>query len=166
MRREALISPCDKYRYWLLREWDPSCQMVLWVMLNPSTADGSKDDATIRRCIEFSRRWGYGSLMVVNLFAYRATDPKELYRVGLVESVGPNNWTWLETMAGRTDKGIMAWGNGGYYPRPDLPTHRGGWWHLGMTKNREPLHPLARGKSFIPYDRPLTRFSLNQEAKS
>lgn len=159
MRREALISPCGKYRYWLLREWAPSERMpVLWCMLNPSTADGMQDDATIRRCIEFSKRWGYGSLIVVNLFAYRSTDPKALIAAGLVESVGPDNWGWLERHCGQTAKGIVAWGNGGWYPRPDLPRHPGGWWHLGKTNGGEPKHPLARGKSFIPYTQPLASF--------
>jgi hypothetical protein len=131
---------------------------VLWVMLNPSTADASQDDATIRRCIKFSQIWGFGSLLVVNLFAYRSTDPKALLKVGPVESVGPDNWTELVAAAGRTAKGVAAWGNGGWYPRPDLPTHSGGWWCLGKTNSGEPLHPLARGKSFVPYDRPLTAF--------
>lgn len=151
-----MISPCEKYRYWLLREWDPMLRAVLWVLLNPSTADATTDDATIRRCIEFSKRWGYGSLLAVNLFAYRATDPKAILRAGPVESVGPDNWTTLQTAVQHTDRGIVAWGNGGFYPRPDIPPHPGGWWHLGKTNNGEPLHPRARGKSFIPYDRPLT----------
>lgn len=163
IRRDALISPCARYRYWLSRDWglypsSPTYSRVLWVMLNPSTADASVDDATIRRCIAFSQRWRYDGMVVVNLFAYRSTDPKALLKVGAVESVGPDNWTELQAAVERTSKGIAAWGNGGWYPRPDLPHHPGGWWCLGKTASGEPLHPLARGKSFVPYDRPLTEY--------
>lgn len=160
MIRRALISDCGKYRYRLYREWDSSNDRlpVMWVMLNPSTADHTKDDATIRRCIEFSKRWGYGSMWVGNLFGYRATNPKELYTQGFVLSVGPDNAHELDQMAQRSSKIIVAWGNGGFYPRPDVPFCPGGRWHLGKTNNGEPKHPLARGKSFTPYDQPLTEW--------
>ena len=159
MKRDALISACGRYRYWLLREWAASERMpVLWMMLNPSTADAQQDDATIRRCIEFSKRWGYGSLLVVNLFAFRSTYPKDLFTVSWSDAKGPENDGWIARHCGQTSKGIVAWGNGGYYPRPQLPTHPGGWWHLGKTANGEPKHPLARGKSFIPYEQPLAAF--------
>lgn len=74
----ATISPCQKYRYALGRCWDHAGKRVVFAMLNPSVADATADDPTIRRCIRFARKWGYGSLEVVNLFAWRATDPKEL----------------------------------------------------------------------------------------
>lgn len=73
----ATISTCGKYRYWLERVWSEAPPQV-FIMLNPSTADANEDDPTIRRCIEFAKREGAGGLIVVNLFAYRATDPKEL----------------------------------------------------------------------------------------
>jgi len=78
--------------------------------------------------------------------------------IGPVESVGPDNRSWLQRHAGQTAKGVVAWGNGGHYPRPELPPHPGGWWHLGTTQSGEPKHPLARGKHFIPYDQALTEY--------
>lgn len=74
----ADMSPCGLYRWRLWRVWDDARQQVCFVMLNPSTADGSKDDPTIRRCRGFARSWGYGGFVVVNLFAWRATKPADL----------------------------------------------------------------------------------------
>lgn len=73
----ANISDCGKYRYWLERKWSKAAPQV-FIMLNPSTADASLDDPTITRCTNFSKREGAGGLIVVNLFALRATDPKQL----------------------------------------------------------------------------------------
>lgn len=81
MIKSAIISECGKYRYSLSRIWDENKANVLFIMLNPSTADGDVDDPTIRRCIGFAKSWGYGGIYVGNLFAYRATDPKELLKV-------------------------------------------------------------------------------------
>ncbi len=165
MIKDAQISDCGKYRYRLFRKWDMETERmpVMWLMLNPSTADASIDDPTIRRCIKFSQTWGYGAMFVGNLFAYRATNPKELYAVG--DAVGPENRYHLELMANQSAKIIVAWGNGGLYPRPPLPFCPGGAWHLGLTNSREPKHPLARGKAFIPYTQPLAAFTNSGEAK-
>lgn len=89
----AIISPCGTYRYLLTRSWgDERGPKALWVMLNPSTANADLDDPTIRRCISFSKRFGCTRLAVVNLFAYRATDPKEL-EGKQVYRIGPENTT-------------------------------------------------------------------------
>src|SRR5438105_250311 len=74
----AWFSPDKQYRYLLTRSWDHIPQAMTWIMLNPSTADAFRDDPTIRRCISFARREGCGSIRVVNLFALRATDPRDL----------------------------------------------------------------------------------------
>ncbi len=73
----AKLSECGRYRYSLERRWAPG-PMACWLMLNPSTADASQDDPTIRRCISFAKLWGCGGLVVVNIFPLRATDPREL----------------------------------------------------------------------------------------
>ena len=78
MRKSALMSDCGAYRYELRRTWDNTKPIVLWVALNPSTADHVKDDPTNRRIADFSRRWGYGGYVLANLFAYRAIDPQAL----------------------------------------------------------------------------------------
>lgn len=87
LHRAATISSCGRYRYDLVRgEGEPS---ICWLMLNPSTADAHTDDPTIRRVVGFSQRWGFGTVVVVNLFAYRATQPTALLSVD--DPVGPDN---------------------------------------------------------------------------
>src|SRR5262245_13227298 len=103
----AELSPCGRYRYALTRTWGDPKKVVCWVMLNPSTADADQDDPTIRRCLGFSRAWGAGGLVVVNLFALRATDPDQL-RIA-ADPVGPDNDSHLSTAAfGRLV--VAAWG--------------------------------------------------------
>src|SRR5208283_4863268 len=87
--RDAIISPCDNYRYSLVRQWDKSKPYLPFVMLNPSTADARQDDPTIRRCMSFARRERCGGIVVVNLYAFRSTDPKRLRNVE--DPVGPLN---------------------------------------------------------------------------
>lgn len=144
MIRDAQISDCGRYRYRLFRCWDPgSVRMpLLWLMLNPSTADASIDDPTIKRCIGFSQGWGYGSLLVGNLYAFRSTDPDALLSLDYETAVGPENDYHLDLMAQRAEKIVCAWGNPGIKRRKGPPLCPGGWWHLGLTKSRQPKHPL------------------------
>ena len=78
INKSATFSNCRKYRYALSRSWDEKKKIVLFIGLNPSTADEKKDDPTIRRCINYAQSWGFGGLQVANLFAYRATKPTKL----------------------------------------------------------------------------------------
>src|ERR1700677_1476546 len=96
VRKNAMISPCEKYRYRLERFWGPG-HALPFVMLNPSTADANIDDPTIRRCMGFSRREGAGGIIVVNLFAYRATEPSDL--PAGAERIGPENEFYLHAVA-------------------------------------------------------------------
>ena len=75
---EAVISQDERHRYSLTRRWGDGPRVCCWIMLNPSTADATTDDPTIRRCIGFTHAWGYDALTVVNLYAWRATDPADL----------------------------------------------------------------------------------------
>lgn len=113
----AIISDCGKYRYTLSRIWDEAGTRCLFVMLNPSTADASVDDPTIRKCIKFAKAWGHGSLSVVNLFAWRATDPKEIRKVN--SPVGPENDATIATIAALSNFIVCAWGNDGIYGNRD-----------------------------------------------
>jgi hypothetical protein len=98
------------YRYDLLRIWvDREPRLVNFVMLNPSTADASADDPTIRRCLAYARRWGHDGLVVTNLFALRSTDPKELIRDP--EPIGPENDTYLTRWATEADLVVCGWGS-------------------------------------------------------
>ncbi len=111
MEAWAHLSPDDVYRYSLGREWAEGPQTpetVAWVMLNPSTADATIDDATIRRCIGFSQREGFGRLLVVNLYALRATDPSELARHP--DPVGPDNREHIIRAFHDADLIAAAWG--------------------------------------------------------
>lgn len=153
IERGALISDCGKFRYRLWRRWDISLPVACFVMLNPSTADASVDDATIRKCIGFAERLGFGSIEVVNLFAYRATDPKDLRRAGY--PVGPDNdahFEWVAHDADRRGSVICAWGtNAAKLQRPADVIAMLRRWHikpkaLQINGHGIPAHPLM-----LPY---------------
>jgi hypothetical protein len=155
VEKRAEISECEQYRYELTRVWEPAATKATFVMLNPSTADASVDDPTIRRCIGFARTWGFGGIRVVNLYAYRATDPKTLRKVD--DPIGPDNDRWLENAAEYAAYWdcplIAAWGA---IPDParvwrvtHLP-HFDRLKALGVTKDGHPRHPL-----YVKADAPL-----------
>jgi hypothetical protein len=107
MKCSAILSYDGKYRYKLERIWQPECQPIVWIMLNPSKADANLDDPTIRRCIGFSMNWGYGAIEVYNLFAWRATCPDNL--VSATDPIGPENDHWLKSIP-KDRQIIAAWG--------------------------------------------------------
>ena len=149
---DAVISLSGVYRYRLDRKWsiDPGC---MFIMLNPSTADETKDDPTIRRCVSFAKTWGYGSLRVGNLFAIRCTDPKDIE--GFMDPEGPSNDSYLLEMAEESDLVVAAWGaRGGYLGRDtqvmELIGHVRPLHVLGFTKQGHPRHPLYMRADCIP----------------
>ena len=155
--RETIFSPCRQYRYVLWRSWDMFCpRFAMFVGLNPSTADEVTDDPTIRRCIGFAKAWGYGALCMTNLFAYRATDPHQLFAVE--EPVGPDNDVWLAKIAREAMVVIVAWGVHGHYQ--GRATHVSAMLSddsavmpllcLGYTKGQSPRHPLYVPKNQKP----------------
>lgn len=144
---DARLSSDGQYRYWLARVWDRSTESVVFVMLNPSTADATVDDPTIRRCIGFAKAWGYGGLIVVNLFAYRATNPKELSPLPRRVAAGPDNdAAIIEAVTGRDV--IVAWGAlGTLYGRhlhvmALVLDHARSVAMLGKASGGQPRHPL------------------------
>jgi hypothetical protein len=144
--RTALID--GKYRYKLYRRWW-SARCILWVMLNPSIADDKIEDATIRRCIGFSAKWGYGSLYVGNLNPFRSTNPKFL--IPMDDHIALLNTTYLIEMVKESDLVVCAWGTMGTLKPPAfLGTNV---WHMGLTKEGYPKHPLYLNK-----DTTLTRW--------
>lgn len=152
MLGDAVISPCGTYRYALQRHRDFGAGSILFVMLNPSIADGQKDDPTIRRCVDFAWQWGYKSLWVTNAFAYRATDPKQLRRA--IQPVGPDWEVYTSELARNADKIICAWGGNiphyrhvfvAEFLRQFKPLHV-----LGLTKKGMPKHPLYLHKKTMP----------------
>ncbi|MGJ0507453.1 MAG: DUF1643 domain-containing protein [Methylocystis sp.] len=154
---EAVVSPCGAYRYLLLREWSAARPPLAFVMLNPGFADAARDDPTIRRCIGFARREGWGGVVVANLFAYRTPYPSEL--AAAPEPVGPENEATLRLLA-QTSKApiICAWGANAPGPLCDhaiavLGAHGAALLCLGRTKSGAPRHPLyvRRDKAFEPF---------------
>lgn len=146
LKRDAVISDCGRYRYRLLRSWEAAKPRVLFIMLNPSTADTNIDDPTIRSCIRLARSWDYGGIEVVNLFAWRATDPNELGSAS--NPIGPDNDASIEDAAAHSDFTICAWGAHRMAgPRAQevlkIIRRRHGLAHcLGVTKSGAPRHPL------------------------
>lgn len=144
----AVLSPCGTYRYRLDRVWDQDAAPMVWVMLNPSTADHAEDDATIRRCTSFARAAGHGGFTVVNLFALRATDPAHLREHA--DPVGPLNEAALVDATDDAVRVAAAWGD---VSRPErarqaaavtdlLHRHAHALECLGLTVKGHPRHPL------------------------
>lgn len=145
IERNAIISDDQRYRYWLTRRWESDAEPALFVMLNPSTADAEIDDPTIRRCMGFARSWNAGGIVVVNLYAYRATKPADLWTAD--EPIGELNNTWLREMAERYPVVVCAWGANARDDRVRefcYLMHRIGadLKCLGTTKSGAPRHPL------------------------
>lgn len=152
MRRGAVLSNCRTYRYMLWRVWDEDAAIMNVIGLNPSTADETQDDPTIRRCVDFARQWGYGGLVMTNLFAYRATDPKVLATVA--DTVGPENDQHLRIQAYEAGMVVAAWGAHPLaVPRSETVRPLLERFHvmcLGMTKDGAPKHPLYLPKTTKP----------------
>lgn len=150
MEGNAVFSRCRRYRYVLQRTWDANLPTVLFVALNPSTADEIQDDPTVRRCIGFARSWGFGRLVLANLFALRSTDPAAL--AVAQDPIGPRNNTWLRRLSSDAELTIAAWGVHGALRRRDQrvlailrDVHT-----LGRTKAGHPRHPLYLPGSVRP----------------
>lgn len=156
MDKSAQLSECGQYRYRLGRRWS-SEGMVLWIMLNPSTADASVDDRTIGRCIGFAQSWGYGAITVGNIFPYRATKPKDLRNV---DRWGIGNGRHLLDMAREADLIVAAWGSSKFVTPTELGNLFGkfGCIHkrpikcLGKTHSGAPLHPLYQPSDAVLID--------------
>lgn len=166
IRGATLDGPGRIYRLTLWREWDRLKPRVLFVGHNPSTADGDVEDPTTRRWQAFARRWGFGAYTAVNLYPFRAADPDECYRWrdgdnGIESEVDVaiavvKNLEAIRLQAADCQKVVVCWG--------DLPRERVmigavlkeiGLSHrdvycFGLTKNGNPKHPMARGKSRVP----------------
>lgn len=146
--KSAVISPCEKYRYVLKRRIPQPVRWVkkvVFIMLNPSTADHTIDDPTIRRCISFAESWGCTELSVVNLYAYRATDPIDLKTLSAIEAKGPENLNYQLEEINSANLIIAAWGkHGGALGTPEIRNIIAFTEVkcLGKNKDGSPKHPL------------------------
>lgn len=122
----------------------------MFIGLNPSTADETTDDPTLRRCVNYAKSWGYGGVCMANLFAYRATKPEAMKAVA--DPVGIENDEWLQKLAQGANLVVAVWGNDGIYLGrskqvkqliPDLHC-------LKLNKSGEPTHPLYQPRSVVP----------------
>lgn len=144
MQTNAILSEDRKYRYTLSRVWDDNKPKVLFVCLNPSTADENEDDRTVTKCINFAKSWGYGGLLVGNLFALRSTDSSKLYSEE--DPVGPENDRFLQELAQQASLIVAAWGDHGSYMwsstkvKTMFSDKRLKCFKINLSK--EPKHPL------------------------
>lgn len=153
MSSGATFGPRRRYRYRLWRSWNFDAPRVLFVLLNPSTADERLDDPTIRRCIGFARTWGFGGVEIVNIFAYRSTDPAALREI--CDPIGPRNDYHIKAARRRSARCIAAWGNHGMYLDRGARILRtlirlGEVECLCETKTGQPGHPLYISSSTMP----------------
>lgn len=153
MNRETILSSCRQYRYCLWREWDrTNPSYAVFVGLNPSTADEVDDDPTIRRCVGYAERWGHGALCMVNLFAYRATQPRLMKEQ--IAPIGDDNDFWLLEVVKDAAVVVAAWGKDGTHRGRDKTVIRllaGRLSCLGVTKEGHPKHPLYLRKAMEPH---------------
>ena len=146
----AVYSDCERYRYSLTRVWEPAKRRALFVMLNPSTATEVQNDPTVERCERRARHLEFGAFRVTNIFAFRATDPRDMRAAD--DPVGPENDATLLEGADWADDIIAAWGvHGAHRQRgPAVAMLLQGLnkpvFHLGLSKAGHPKHPL-----YLPY---------------
>jgi hypothetical protein len=145
----ATFSEDRSHRWSLWRRWEAGCslgRMLPFIGLNPSTADESLDDPTVRRCISFAHAWNYGGMVMLNIFAFRATDPKDMKSAA--HPIGPSNDHALLEVSKACGRVICCWGtHGAYMNRGEEVVHLLGkkdipFFHLGLTKDGHPKHPL------------------------
>jgi hypothetical protein len=146
MIRDAVISACGQYRYYLVRIWGEG-KLLVFVMLNPSTADANVDDATVRKCTGFAKALGFDGYIIVNLFALRSTDPAGLRKVD--DPIGEHNDYYVREAMKRGGMTIAAWGRHGTYLERDksfIATLPGQLHALRVNSDGTPAHPLM-----LPY---------------
>lgn len=156
------FSPCRKYRYTLWREWtddlfvnrtQPVGSYLMVIGLNHSKADETLDDPTIRRCKDFAKRWGFQALCMTNLFAWRATDPREMKRQS--DPTGPENDDWLYQTAHEAGMILCAWGkHGSHLGRAEFVVKTllvsADLYCLKRNLDGSPQHPLYVNANTLP----------------
>ena len=150
LEKYAYISDDHLYRYSLWRRWGESSKYACFIGLNPSVADGYIDDPTLRRCIDFSKSFGYDAVCLINLFAYRATNPQGMKKAS--EPVGINNDDVIKWITMHSEINIAAWGTlGSFKNRNDeVKSMINTLYYLKLTKNNHPAHPLYLKKDLKP----------------
>ena len=160
MIKDAEISPCGLYRYMLRRIWDEDENFLVFCLLNPSTADEKDDDPTIRKCIGFAKKNGFGGIIIINLFGIRSPNPKNIKIHS--DPFGPDlSRNWIRATH-QSYHFVFGWGNMGLFKNAQMNMHKFFFFGqsplykiycLGKNKNGTPKHPLyvPYTKEFEPY---------------
>lgn len=164
----AVLSDDRRHRYWLARIWSRTLPVLVVCMFNPSTADDKSDDQTIRRLCAWAKRWGYGGILVVNLYSLRSSDPTEVHgrERDAFGDAQPEAWAAALDIAAQQGTPVLcAWGALGssFASKPFLAAAADlELICIGLTADGRPKHPMARGRSRVPddqeplvYERPL-----------
>jgi hypothetical protein len=155
MPNECVFSPDRRYRYTLVHRWDELLDPgrgIAWIGLNPSTADEHQLDPTLRRIRDFSAAWGYAFFVMLNLFAWRATDPADMRAAP--DPVGPDNDRWIAHWSAKVDRVVLGWGEHGVHLGRDqqvlalLELRK--TYCLGRNASGQPKHPLYVARKAVP----------------
>ena len=152
----AIYSDCERYRYALTRTWDGDAGRILFVMLNPSTATEVQNDPTVERCERRARTLGFGAFQVCNIFAWRDTDPRKMRKAA--DPVGPENDQAILEGCNWAEKLVCAWGTHGAHLNRGPEVHdlmrqqAKPLFHLGLSKDGHPKHPLYIGYAVQPIE--------------
>lgn len=153
----AVYSDCRRYRYRLTRRWDTHfdrVSLVAFIGLNPSTATEVDNDPTVARCIQYAKDWGFGAMTMLNAFAFRATDPRNMKCVD--DPVGPDNDMHLIDVAAAADRVVACWGTHATHLNREDHLLKMFYKHavrlscLKLTKEGHPNHPLYLRKDLHP----------------
>jgi len=158
LHKTAVISKCEKYRYKLTRTWDEDKKKVLFIMLNPSTANHVQNDLTTIRCINFAEKWGYGGIMIGNIYPFRAKRPRDLKKWIDDDTISlesySSNVAHVEEMAEQADLVVCAWGCNYKGGIPDWMEELGDLHYLELCDDGiTPKHPLGNlSKDLVPIE--------------
>ncbi len=154
-RGQAIISPCETYRYRLERRWRLSGTTVNFILLNPSKANESIDDNTSTRLTDYAKRWGHAGYILTNLFAFRATDPADMLSVP--DPIGPENDYHIRSAASDAQLIVVGWGRGGSFRNRAREVMRILYGSMGRqvyawqeNKDGSPAHPLYLSAALQP----------------
>ena len=156
MESRAIISNSGLYRYELHREWDKKKGKVLFIMLNPSIADGNEDDLTTIRCVNFAKKWGYGGISIGNIYPFRAKRPKDLRKWLNTQNQRANfyyiNIAHVDQMAACANLIVCAWGCNYKEGIPEWVDSLGRLHYLELCDDGDtPKHPLGNlSKDLVP----------------
>lgn len=151
IKGNAFFNSARTHRYWLSRVWNVDKAPMAFICLNPSTADETLNDPTVTRCINFANDWGYGMFFMLNLFAFRATDPKDMKAAA--DPVGKLNDSWIKNITDQCHLTVAAWGNHGSYLGRDKEVSKllSDLHCLKVTKQNQPYHPLYLRADLKPF---------------